>query len=158
VNRLVVAIPLHMAPLQPAHENEGKPRPAPLGIAAVRAHMRAARHFRRIRDREQPLERGQTRRIERLNHGFPPNLCLHLTTTAANGLCNLEQRLPARHKYAVVTVNDRAMCKTLALQIERDLLVQKHLKTLLSGVGAALVERRRELRSLMARMAKDERK
>jgi hypothetical protein len=81
-----------------------------------------------------------------------------LTTTAAHGLCNLEQRVTARHKYAVVTVSDRAMFKTLALQIERALLVQKHLKTLLSGVHAELVEQRRELRNLRARMAKDERK
>ena len=50
------------------------------------------------------------------------------------------------------------MSRMLALQIERDLLAQKHLKTLLSGVDAALVERRRELRTLRARIAKDERK
>ena len=81
-----------------------------------------------------------------------------MTTVTAQGLCNLEQRVPARHKYAVETVSDRAVFRTLTLQIERDLLVQKHLKTLLSGVDAALVERRRELRNLRARIAKDERK
>jgi len=78
-----------------------------------------------------------------------------LTATAAHGLCNLEQRVPARHKYAVATVNDHAMFRTLALQIERALQLQKHLKTLLSSVNAPLVERRRELRNLRARMAKE---
>jgi len=51
----------------------------------------------------------------------------------------------------------RDTSRKLALQIERDLLTQKRLRALLSGVDAAIVERRRELRQLNARIAKDDR-
>jgi hypothetical protein len=55
-------------------------------------------------------------------------------------------------------MSHRDTSRKLALQLERDLLTQKRLRALLSGVGAAIVERRRELRYLKARIAKDERK
>jgi hypothetical protein len=58
----------------------------------------------------------------------------------------------------VVPVTDRNTFRKLALQIERDLLTQKHLRALLTGVDAALFNRRRELRNLRSRIAKDERK
>ena len=55
-----------------------------------------------------------------------------------------------------MTVTDRAVLRRLALQIERYLLTQKHLRVLLAVVDTALVDRRRDVRNLKARMAKDE--
>ena len=72
-------------------------------------------------------------------------------------MCTLEQRASARHEYPLVTVTDRNTFRKLSLQIERDLLTQKRLKALLADVDAVVLDRRRELRSLKARMAKDER-
>jgi hypothetical protein len=51
-------------------------------------------------------------------------------------------------------VTDRAMFRRLALQIERDLLTQKHLRTLLTVVDTALIDRRREFRNLKTRIAR----
>ena len=48
--------------------------------------------------------------------------------------------------------NLAALMMRLTLQIERDLLAQKHLRTLLSDADAALLDRRRDLRNLKARM------
>jgi len=55
----------------------------------------------------------------------------------------------------VLTVPQRAALRRLALQLERDLLTQKHFRLLLADVDAALVDRRRQLRNLKARMAKE---
>jgi hypothetical protein len=73
-------------------------------------------------------------------------------------MCNLGQRRPARQKYAVVTVTDRAACRKLALQIERDLVAHRHLTTMLADAAATMSEHRRELRNLKARMARDKSK
>ena len=48
--------------------------------------------------------------------------------------------------------NLAALMMRLTLQIERDLLAQKHLRTLLSDADTALLDRRRDLRNLKARM------
>jgi hypothetical protein len=55
-------------------------------------------------------------------------------------------------------VTDRDTSRKLVLQIERDLLTHKQLTVLLTGVDTLLSNRRRELRNLKARMAKDQRK
>jgi len=55
------------------------------------------------------------------------------------------------------SVSDRDRFRKLALQIERDRLTHKRLRALLSGVDAAIIERRRELRRLTTRIAKDDR-
>ena len=49
-------------------------------------------------------------------------------------------------------MNDPAMFRRLVRQIERDRLVQRSLRTLLSAADAALAWRRRDLRNLKARM------
>jgi hypothetical protein len=64
------AIHGEMAPLQPAHQDEGKACRAPIRIASVRALMSAARHVGRIGLREQPLECLKTNGIECVDHHF----------------------------------------------------------------------------------------
>jgi hypothetical protein len=49
-------------------------------------------------------------------------------------------------------VIDHNALRKLTLQVERAALEQRHLRTLLASVAAALKDRRRELRNLKARM------
>lgn len=48
----------------------------------------------------------------------------------------------------------RAACRRLMLQLERDLVAQAQFKALLTAADATVIERRRELRNLKARMAR----
>ena len=49
---------------------------------------------------------------------------------------------------------DRAELTRLILQVERDALAQKHLKTLLTDAAATVARRREELRVLRTRIAR----
>ena len=71
-------------------------------------------------------------------------------------MCNSGQRGSARHGTLLTIVTPRAALWKLALQIERDVLTRKHLRSLLTIADAALLDRRREFRHLKARIAKDD--
>jgi hypothetical protein len=49
-------------------------------------------------------------------------------------------------------MTDRAKLRQLILRIERDLTAQAHLRALLTAAGDALVDSRRDLRNLKARI------
>ncbi len=51
-----------------------------------------------------------------------------------------------------MAITDRAEFTRLILQIERDLLSQAHLRTLLTAEGATIAGRRRDLRTIEARL------
>ena len=51
-----------------------------------------------------------------------------------------------------MATTDRAELSRLILQIERDLLSQAHLRTLLTAAGATVAGHRRELRTIEARL------
>jgi hypothetical protein len=51
-----------------------------------------------------------------------------------------------------MTISDRAQFTRLILQIERDLLSQAHLRTLLTDASTTVAGHRRELRTIEARL------
>ena len=51
-------------------------------------------------------------------------------------------------------MTDRAEFMRLILRLERDLVAQLHLRVLLTDADTTVADRRRELRSLKARMAR----
>jgi hypothetical protein len=53
-----------------------------------------------------------------------------------------------------MAMTDRAEFTRLILQIERDLLSQAQLRTLLTAAGAAVADHRRELRRIEARLTR----
>jgi hypothetical protein len=63
-----INIGLEMASLQPAHEDPGKARHAPIRIALAPINMKASGQVLRIGSRQQPRECIETHRIECLHH------------------------------------------------------------------------------------------
>ena len=57
-----------------------------------------------------------------------------------------------------MSLTDRAEFKRLTLQIERDLLAQAHLRTLLIAADATIADHRRNLRTVKARIKRPERR
>jgi hypothetical protein len=51
-------------------------------------------------------------------------------------------------------MTDRATCRRLMLQLERDLVAQGQFRALLSAAEATVADHRRELRNLRARIAR----
>ena len=57
-----------------------------------------------------------------------------------------------------MSITERAEFKRLTLQIERDLLAQTHLRTLLIAADTTIADHRRRLRSVKARIKRLERR
>ena len=74
-------------------------------------------------------------------------------------LCTSGQRAQADTGYlSSMATTDRAEFKRLILQIERDLLVQAQLRTLLTAADTTIADHRRRLRSVKARIKRLERR
>jgi hypothetical protein len=74
-------------------------------------------------------------------------------------VCALGQRAqPIQATLPSMAGTDRAEFKRLTLQLERDLLAQTHLRTLLIAASAATADHRQRLRTVKARIKRMERR
>src|ERR1043166_5995791 len=92
-----IAVALEVAMLQPRHEDARKPRHTAVWIAVAVGDMRAPRQDRRIGPREQPGERIETHRIERLHHRHGSDIDYRVASII--GVCRTVQPYAASRSY-----------------------------------------------------------
>lgn len=74
-------------------------------------------------------------------------------------LCTSGQRTQAQTGYpASMSTTDRAEFRRLTLQVERDLLAQTHLRTLLIAADTTIADHRQKMRTVKARIKRLERR